>query len=989
MSGSTSNFGGAAPGASNGIGLNGGSNSYELGGNLTRPTILNTSAANTLAITGLTAGDPSTDSIMVVDPTGVTKFINVSGLPDFWRSGIGDVLPNSVTDHTDQISHDGNVGLGITDASTVRARLDVNGAVIHRAVSIANIAANGAIGTAAATVDAFSFAIINQTSANITATIPSPTQTQNGRLLIVGNTGTQAITVGGQVINVNTGLPFAWTGTAWIALGTAPADFWRTITNALPDNVSDTTDTIRRLGHVGIGGALITDAAPTVTTPSATANNYLQLSAAAANRGQLMYGNDPVLYYMTRTVPTVLNDYVDIGSFTSNAQSSVFALSVTVSDGGFAASKYYVAALDWHATANVWRVLRPLSDGGAYNGNNYEILVNVNNGIVNLRLRRTAGATVGTARIYLQVYNDPSTVLTESVTTGNDPAAYTEFNPFTIDWRVTGNTGTTPTAYNDNGAQINNFLGTLDNQAVEIYTNASNANAKSDLRLYPAVPTGAGIAASTDIFHVRRNGQTGVVNPQILTIALGHWLADGNGRTRADIRLLNGGGSVADYTPLSLFSQGGVGINGNGTAGDWSWSAAGGIGRGNGGALLAMMGANGSLNVGPHIAAWTQADTFPLYYQLNWTHDNQAMLFDAYFDGNWRYSHTSRPYAIYKLNGALNFYGSAAVGVAGNVWAQDLMARFRYAGATLTGGELDFNNVVKNRRIVLWDTNAASDHQFYGFGINNSMLRYQVDSVNADHVFYAGTAAATSNEIARIKGNGRVSIGGNANPNARLYVEGANANGGAVPLFRIVDTNIAGSYLAVENGAGATAYRVIAQGSNLELQSAGNSNQLVLNTNGGVGIGTAAPVAAAGNLTITGRGFRPGGGAWTAVSDRRIKRNVKPVKWGLPELLKLNPVSFEYNGLAGTIDDSRTHYSLIAQELQEVIPDFVEEQPITEEVYDSMDKDNQELFANKKLLIISEGMTNLEAVIINSIKSLADENKALRKRIAALEGKLS
>ena len=842
MSGSMGSYGSGNFPAQNGMGVNSTTAAYELGGDLTRPTIINTDVTNVLKLTGLQAGDPATDSLAVIAPDGTIKFINASGLPDFWRDSTG-ALPNGAAD--------------------------------------------------------------------------------------------------------------------------------------------DTTQGIRRLGSVGIGGAALIDALPTVTTPSATNNNYLQLSSNVANRGQLMYGNDPVLYYMTRTVPTTLNDYVSIASWTSGSQANVFALSVNVSDGAFAASKYYVAALNYNATGNVWRVLRPLSDGGAYAGNNYEILINVSNQTVTLRLRRTAGATAGTARIYLQVYNDPSTVLTESTTTANDAAVYTELNPLGAEWHITGNTGTTASAYNDNGAQANNFIGTLDNQPVEIYTNANNANAKSDLRLYVATPTGAGITAPSDILHVRRNGQTGVVNPQILTVALGHWFADSNGRTRADFRLLNGAGSAADFTALSLFSQGGVGVNGNGTTADWSWGANGGISRGNGGTLLGLMGANGSSSSGPSIMAWTAADTFPLYHQFNFTHDNLATVYDGYYDAGWKVSHTSRPYMIYKLSGALNFYGSAAApAAAGNAWAIDLMARFRYAGATLAGGELDFGNVVKSRRIVLYDGNTASDHQFYGFGINAGMLRYQVDGTGANHAWYAATAAATSNELMRLTGTGRLGIG-QATPTAKLHVEGANANAGAgIPLFRIIDTNIAGSYFSVDNGAGANAYRLISQASNLELQAGGNSNQVVLNTNGGVGIGTNAPTAGVGNLSVNANGFKPGGGAWGAFSDKRIKRNVKPVKFGLAELLKLNPVSFKYNGKAASVDDDKTYYSLIAQELQAVIPDFVEEHPIADETYEAMDKADQKLFSDKVVLGLKEGLTNLECVLIRAIQELTT-------RVTELEAKLA
>lgn len=52
-----------------------------------------------------------------------------------------------------------------------------------------------------------------------------------------------------------------------------------------------------------------------------------------------------------------------------------------------------------------------------------------------------------------------------------------------------------------------------------------------------------------------------------------------------------------------------------------------------------------------------------------------------------------------------------------------------------------------------------NDHQYYGFGVNNLALRYQVDTTTADHVFYAATSSSTSAELMRIKGTGSVIIG--------------------------------------------------------------------------------------------------------------------------------------------------------------------------------------------------------------------------------------
>lgn len=588
-------FFGLPPAAQNGMGFNSLTQFFELGGDLIRPTQINASVANPLSITGLAVGDLATDTLVVVDPAGVLKFVNPSGFPDFWKE-------------------------------------------------------------------------------------------------IVNGVG--------------------------------------------PDGITDTTDAIRRLGHVGIGGLSVNDAMPTVTTPSAT-NDFLHLSSNAAGRGQLMFGSAPLSYYMTRAVPAAINDYVEVCSWTQASQASVFRLAVDVSDGGFAASKMYEAAVNWHATAGAWRVLRPLSDGGAFGANNYELLINVNNGVVALRLRRTGGATAGTFRIRLENLGDPTTVLTELAATATDVTAYTVYDPFpfSVDfWRSGGGT-TLPDGTTDTADVISR--------------------------------TGAVVVGS---------------NTQVGT------------------------------SLLSVVSD-------------------------------------------------TNTITDPI----------------ASFQAN-----------------------------------------------NLTQGvDILWNGIVKS------GTAANSPLTINAKGTGNIIL----------HGATAGEPAST----------GLVGIN-IANPTARLHVSGANANAGATPLFRLADTALPGSNIAIDNGAVANAYRLIVTAANLELQAAGNSNQVVVHTNGGVGFGTNAPTAGVGNISVNVNGFKPGGGAWGAFSDERLKEKIQPITYGLEEILALRPVTFQYNGKGGYEKDGRTHYGLIAQEVKQILPEFVQQ------VND--------------WLIMPQAISSFEAILIKAVQQL-------------------
>jgi Chaperone of endosialidase len=90
-------------------------------------------------------------------------------------------------------------------------------------------------------------------------------------------------------------------------------------------------------------------------------------------------------------------------------------------------------------------------------------------------------------------------------------------------------------------------------------------------------------------------------------------------------------------------------------------------------------------------------------------------------------------------------------------------------GTVNPNAPLQFSNDFTNRKIVLWEA-ANNDHQFYGFGKQFGILRYQINTTNDNHIFYAGTSAAASNELFRIQGNGNAVLAGTLtqNSDARL-----------------------------------------------------------------------------------------------------------------------------------------------------------------------------------------------------------------------------
>jgi hypothetical protein len=108
------------------------------------------------------------------------------------------------------------------------------------------------------------------------------------------------------------------------------------------------------------------------------------------------------------------------------------------------------------------------------------------------------------------------------------------------------------------------------------------------------------------------------------------------------------------------------------------------------------------------------------------------------------------------------------------------------------------------------------------------------------------------------------------------------------------------------------------------------SNALVLGSISGVndasatikvGIGTTSPAYL---LHANGSAAKPGGGSWTAASDKRLKQNIKDFTGGLAILEKVRPVSFRYNGKAG-LPTEKEYVGVIAQEMQKIAPYMVGE----------------------------------------------------------------
>jgi hypothetical protein len=151
----------------------------------------------------------------------------------------------------------------------------------------------------------------------------------------------------------------------------------------------------------------------------------------------------------------------------------------------------------------------------------------------------------------------------------------------------------------------------------------------------------------------------------------------------------------------------------------------------------------------------------------------------------------------------------------------------------------------------------------------------------------------------------------------------------------------------------------------LALRSQTSGEVMVWTPDGNVGIATTDPGSY--RLAVNGDAAKSSGGtSWAVFSDVRLKEIGERYQYGLSEIDKLEPIRYRYkqdNELG--LPSSRQQVGLVAQDVQDVIPDAVSE------------NDQGYLMLNSDPVIWA---------MLNAIKELKAENEVLKQRIEALEG---
>jgi len=184
--------------------------------------------------------------------------------------------------------------------------------------------------------------------------------------------------------------------------------------------------------------------------------------------------------------------------------------------------------------------------------------------------------------------------------------------------------------------------------------------------------------------------------------------------------------------------------------------------------------------------------------------------------------------------------------------------------------------------------------------------------------------------------------------------------------------NMGNGFFSIRNFSNTAEIRFQTPGQNAEKTGV---TKFMIKPNGRVGIGTINPTAL---LDVKGsvvalNAFKPGGGDWTALSDRRAKKNINKYTKGLKEILELNPVTYNYNGKAGIIDTDKKHIGLIAQEFAEIVPDAVAKYSYTDTI------------SNKTEEYMAIDASSIRYMLVNAVKELQATIELQRAEIVDLK----
>ncbi len=273
---------------------------------------------------------------------------------------------------------------------------------------------------------------------------------------------------------------------------------------------------------------------------------------------------------------------------------------------------------------------------------------------------------------------------------------------------------------------------------------------------------------------------------------------------------------------------------------------------------------------------------------------------DKYFG---LYDVTNSLYRLVVTNGGLIGIGTTSPGRLLNV-----------SGGGTDGTQVQINGTVDSAGIKLiptsgdnWEIQANTSNQFFVYNRTDTAYRFLID------------------------GSGNVGIGTTSPTTYSLSGTHTEIYGGSTYSFLHVNTSTVKSFLATNESALLTALFTFSAHpltfgtNNTERMRITSGGDVCINatTSGGYKFyvnGTAAFGSVFVGSLGTGTVYSSSGTLTnTNPSDKRLKENITPITYGLNEILKLNPVSFDWKN----DNNKNKQFGFIAQEVQEVMPEAV------------------------------------------------------------------
>ncbi len=393
------------------------------------------------------------------------------------------------------------------------------------------------------------------------------------------------------------------------------------------------------------------------------------------------------------------------------------------------------------------------------------------------------------------------------------------------------------------------------------------------------------------------------------------------------------------------------------------------------------------LDINPAPATSDQAALVRLFRSTNTTGEANFQIFRG--DNSVETQHILRG----KGNSGMNLYdGNFGVGISAPT------AKFEVRGSEL--GSTTGSSLLLGR---FWGSNQNNDKMDFSMnrvsdGSNwiSAALQIQrvVDQTPMGYMRFGHSVLGPvsfgvgSSEFIRMTGTGFLGVN-STSPARRLHVveptnavvarfESSNALGARIRLHKselseeIGTEIIAGTNYTVFGwtGSGTSDYTAFQVG----------DEKMRIRNDGNVGIGTTSPTE---KLEVA--GFIKTEGTITP-SDRNLKDNIQDYKKGLNELLALSPVSFQYNGKGGTVKGSE-HLGLIAQEVEEILPELVQKynyKPVSSD-YGEEDREYLEIKTSDIPYLLINAIKDQQNIILD----LRQENENLKRQLALQQNQFS